>query len=284
MFLAAQRQRAERKALRVVNSVATKLGALPVAYFDIGERNIAITHRGTTADRAVIRQCFHEGQYDERKITGYPHPEVDAYYQGIVDNNAMPLIVDCGANIGASALWFKGRFPAVQIVCLEPEPGNFALLQRNCSTPAYDLRKCGIGGYDGVAVLIDPGCGEWGYRTSESGDGPKVPLVSIRTIMEHKPADAFVPFILKIDIEGAETTLFDGDTSTIDAFPIIIIEPHDWMFHGQGTALGFFRFHAGAGRDFYFCGENIFSLKHKVLAAGIGRTYGRPLQCKVLRV
>ena len=42
-----------------------------------------------------------------------------------------PLIIDCGANIGLSILYFKKIFPAAQVIGFEPDPHNFNLLQKN---------------------------------------------------------------------------------------------------------------------------------------------------------
>jgi len=267
MFLQAERQLINRKAKRLMNKVTTRFGTPPTAYFQFGLQNIPIVHRGTFADVGVVNQCFRDRQYDTASIAGYPTAEVHFYYRKILGEGTLPLIVDCGANIGASALWFEAQFPNSQIVCIEPEPGNFALLQRNCRGPAYDLRQCGIAQNDGAAVLIDPGEGEWGYRTSPSGAGPQISMISLKTVIEQKPASAFTPLILKIDIEGAEKALFDGDTSLIDSFPVIILEPHDWLLHGQETALGFFKFHVACRREIYIGGENLFSLNYNAIAA-----------------
>jgi len=44
---------------------------------------------------------------------------------------AAPRIVDCGAHIGLSVLYFKRRWPRAQITAFEPSPDTFALLERN---------------------------------------------------------------------------------------------------------------------------------------------------------
>lgn len=160
MFLEAEKQLISRKAKRVLNRVTTRFGTPPTAYVQSGMRNVAIVHRGTFADVGVINQCFRDGQYDTASISGYPTAEVNCFYRKVLDKGTRPLIVDCGANIGTSALWFEAQFPSSEIVCIEPEPGNFALLRRNCRGPAYDLRQCGIAPDDGPAVLVDPGKGE----------------------------------------------------------------------------------------------------------------------------
>jgi len=39
--------------------------------------------------------------------------------------------VDCGANIGVSALYFARRYPAAKILAIEPDPANYEMLVRN---------------------------------------------------------------------------------------------------------------------------------------------------------
>lgn len=45
------------------------------------------------------------------------------------------VIVDAGANIGLTAVYFANQFPAARILALEPESSNYALLCKN--TAAY---------------------------------------------------------------------------------------------------------------------------------------------------
>ncbi len=272
MLLAAQAQLIDRKLKRIINRVTREFGATPTAYVQIGTYNLPVLHRGTNADISVIKQCFQDEQYDTKSISGYPNAEVDNYYNATLESGVSPLIVDCGANIGASALWFRARFPRAQITCIEPDPNNFELLQRNCFDSAFDLHQCGIGAEDGAGVLVDPGTGEWGYRTSQSGPGHPISIISLSKIKAEKPANAFKPFILKVDIEGAEQFLFDREAAFIDSFPIIMIELHDWMLQGQGTARGFFNFHLAGRRDFYCRSENVFSLKPEILSMALGQS------------
>ena len=219
---------------------------------------IEILHRRTFADFTAIQQCFRECQYD--LFNGAHGAFLQDIYDQILASGRQPLIVDCGANIGASVLWFNTRYPNAHILAVEPAPDNFELLQKNCSRLDTDLRKAGIAAEDGFAHLADPGQGSLGYRTIPAGPGAELIMLSLSTLLASKPATAYVPFLLKLDIEGAEKTLFDGDCSAIDQFPLIVMEPHDWMFPGQLTSRGFFRFHAAASRELIVHHENIASI------------------------
>src|ERR1700690_2528637 len=70
--------------------------------------------RWNASDRMAVDQCFAEAQYD---VPWGAHGEYAAQvYRGIVASGRTPLIVDCGANIGASVLWFSARYPEAHIV------------------------------------------------------------------------------------------------------------------------------------------------------------------------
>jgi predicted O-methyltransferase YrrM len=43
-------------------------------------------------------------------------------------------IVDAGAHIGGSVLWFTSRYPNARIIAIEPRLATFALLRENTKT------------------------------------------------------------------------------------------------------------------------------------------------------
>ena len=40
-------------------------------------------------------------------------------------------IIDCGANIGCSAFYLLSKYPDAELIAIEPDEGNFRLLQKN---------------------------------------------------------------------------------------------------------------------------------------------------------
>ena len=86
-----------------------------------------------------------------------------------------------------------------------------------------------------------------------------MPTVSIPELVDASKA---TPFLLKIDIEGAEEELFSQNTDRLAAFPLIIIELHDWMLPGRASSRPFLRWHAEQDRDFVLAGENVFSVRN----------------------
>jgi len=227
-----------------------------VAYRD---RTFNLVHRRwSDADVLAIQQCFTEAQYD--MPSGVHGALTDNIYREIVASGRQPLIIDCGANIGASVTWLSARYPEAHIIAVEPSAENFALLRRNCTGLDVDLRLAAISSADGRAYLDNPSGTPMDFRITTERRGTEIDVVSVASLLASKPAAAYTPFLLKVDIEGGEKCLFEGDTEPINRFPLIILEPHDWLMPGQHTSQEFFRFHATYGREFCMKHENVASI------------------------
>ena len=217
-------------------------------------------HRDTPADRGVIQQVFGNQDYALQRLRR--GEELAAVYQATINTGRLPLILDAGANIGASVVHWSMVFPLAHVTAWEPDPGNFEFLKMNSAGLNVDLRCAAIGSVSGSSALVDPGIGEWGYRTVAGGEGRIVPVESARTVVVEKINAGFVPFIAKIDIEGGEAELFSQETSWVDDFPLLIVELHDWLLTGSANSRNFLRCMADRNRDFVYLGENVFSIKN----------------------
>ena len=216
-------------------------------------------------DKGAIHQVFEKLDYD---ITNAAQTMPLLAWLGRQEHP--PLIIDAGAHIGCATVWFKNQFPEARIIAIEPEPENFALLSKNTmGMEGVSTVQGAVASYNGTGYLQDPGRGTWGFRVVEpehSADGAAtVKMHTMRTLMRTEP-DA-VPFIAKIDIEGGEQELFRSNMGWVLAFPLIIIELHDWMIPGRATSRNFF--HAIAANDFdvVLSGENLFCFSNELLRA-----------------
>ena len=234
--------------------------ALPYQIFEIqlqdGQKR-PFYHRGTRADLGVIRQIFTDHDYALEKLRRVD--ELRGLFQGM----KQPLIMDCGANIGASVVWFAYRYPGCHIVAFEPEAENYHLLCKNTEGLNVDLRLAAIGSQNGKVSVFDPGSGEWGYRTQQDDQG-SCDRLSITEVIESKVSAGYTPFITKIDIEGGESNLFETSTDWVADMPIMIIELHDWLMPKKGTSRNFIACVAKYDRDFVHIRENIFSIKNEL--------------------
>ena len=119
------------------------------------------------------------------------------------------LIIDCGANNGCSAVWFSERYPEAHIVAIEPEPGNFALLSQNvASCPNIEPICAAIWDCETELDIVGSGSA-WAYQTRPATDesgSRRTPTVTLDNVLARYPNARRV--ILKIDVEGAEGTIF----------------------------------------------------------------------------
>jgi FkbM family methyltransferase len=222
-------------------------------------------YRPNTSDEGVIQQIFQNKDYDLGRLRR--GGELIAFWRAQAARGLRPLIVDAGANIGAASVWFHQQFPDATIVAIEPDRGNFAILERNAVGLPIGCLHGAVTSQARTVKVIDPGEGNWGFRTAPLADGEshetQVESVQIGRMLDQQPQDTY-PFIVKIDIEGAEAELFAGNVEWLDRIPLVIIELHDWLMPKQRTSGNFLRAIAPLDRDFVCIGENIFSIANSL--------------------
>jgi hypothetical protein len=131
--------------------------------------------RPKTSDFPVFDQVFLNKEYDIETGTKAPR-----------------FIFDGGSNIGLFALLMKNRYPDSTIVCVEPDPENFALLQKNVAQ--YDgiyCENCGLWDKDTRLRIHDKyGTGKWGLVVEELpkpvGGGVMSLLSMVYALLEKK--------------------------------------------------------------------------------------------------
>lgn len=225
-----------------------------------GER--IIFYRPDTTDALILQQIFVQQDYNLQNPRLPQAGELLAFYLSVLSNHGQPLIVDCGANIGASAVYFATVFPNSVVVAIEPDDANYDLLVRNTNGLRVESQLAAIGSYQGEVHVYNQGYGECGFRTAAEGNGQLVKQLAMRNLVTANMAKGRTPFIAKIDIEGGESELFSHGTEWIDFFPLIILELHDWLMPGSANSQNFLQSIASRGRDFVYINENIFSFRN----------------------
>lgn len=247
---------------RFLKKTALRIGARTSKSFHYemaaGTPSRKVFHRATRADLGVIKDVLINNAY---AIPSKTHQDrLRVVYHRILDAGKTPLIIDAGANIGTSALWFFKEFEKSHVVAFEPDAGNAGLLEKNLAGLDADVRQAAIGSTDGFVTLVDPGYGHWGYQTKEAVGG-QWKREAMNRVVSEKIVAGYVPFIVKIDIEGGEADLFESCTEWVDAFELLVIELHDWMLPGTANSFNFVKRIGQSKRDFFHAGENIFSMK-----------------------
>lgn len=137
-----------------------------------------------------------------------------------------PYIIDAGANIGLSIIYFKQRFPNAEIVAFEPDPETYEVLCNNVDS--FELSKIKL-----VQKAL------WNTETTlhffaEGADGgrlaidsDKEQIIEVETIQLRQFLNRKVD-LLKIDIEGAETTVLENCTDLLVNTERIFVEFHSF--------------------------------------------------------
>jgi FkbM family methyltransferase len=143
------------------------------------------------------------------------------------------LIIDCGAYVGYSSRYFLHRYPNARLIAVEPDPGNFAMLQKNLAPYGDRVRlvRSGIWSHSAPMKISEAPYRdgrEWArqVRVCQPGEAPDFMAVDLGTLL----ADSGMPSIsiLKLDIERAEAELFTHDYEEwIDRVDNLVVELHD---------------------------------------------------------
>src|SRR6185312_14795995 len=79
-------------------------------------------YRFGTSDESVIRQVLVQRDYDVSNLSRAA--DVCAAYICILKIGQLPLIIDAGANIGASTLYLADAWPEARVIAIEPDGDN----------------------------------------------------------------------------------------------------------------------------------------------------------------
>jgi FkbM family methyltransferase len=148
-------------------------------------------------------------------------------------------IIDAGANIGLSAVYFSHRFPKARIVAVEPDKANFAVLKQNCADYPHIHAHCaGVWSADSYLKIINTDATNNSFQVVETtpDDANALPAISIPTIMKQQGWP--VIDLLKIDIEGSEKEIFSTNYEAwLPQVRMLLVEVHDNMQMGSSAAV-----------------------------------------------
>jgi len=148
-------------------------------------------------------------------------------------------IIDGGANIGLTSVFFANKYPNADIVAVEPEEGNFEMLKKNTKNYGrISLIRSGIWSHSAILSVIDEGKGNNSFTVAEilSPKVDSINAISIYDIMQERSWDTID--ILKLDIEGAEKNVFEKKFEQwLPRVKILVIEFHDRMVEGCSSTV-----------------------------------------------
>jgi FkbM family methyltransferase len=138
-------------------------------------------------------------------------------------------IIDIGANVGATAICFRNRYPNVPIYCFEPAAANLTYLHRNARLlDQVTVVPYGLYGEDKVASLYHGNvqCLQHSiFQSPEVNEKDSEP-VKLRDAYELLRDRLVGRCILKIDTEGCELSILRRIKPLLHHVDIIYLEYH----------------------------------------------------------
>ena len=157
------------------------------------------------------------------------------FQNGIYDfstNSPSPRILDCGANIGLSCLFFKQRYPDSRITAFEPDPKIFAYLKGFVAhAKLSDIELVPKGVWSSATNLSFYSEGSDGGRICCIG-APPAKVIEIQTVRLRDYLCEPIDF-LKIDIEGAETEVIIDCADSLEHVNRLFVEYHSFIAQPQ---------------------------------------------------
>jgi FkbM family methyltransferase len=150
-------------------------------------------------------------------------------YQFEASSNC-PYIIDGGANIGLSTLYFKRLYPSSRVVAFEPDKQIFDVLQRNLHTFGInDVEAHCLALWSSSEVLnfIDEGADAGRITQEHDANTMHVQAVRLREYL-HASVD-----FLKLDIEGAEIEVLLDCADLLFKVRNLFVEYHSFIDRPQ---------------------------------------------------
>lgn len=132
-------------------------------------------------------------------------------------------VVDLGANIGLTSLYYTRLYAPNVLVAVEADTKNAELTRLNIAPLGHYVTTAAIGPTDGTTHFAKTRDSNLG-SVSDSSVGTEVPMVSMATLLATHNLDTVD--LLKLDIEGGEQALLDGDLAWLSQVNAIVAEFH----------------------------------------------------------
>lgn len=137
-----------------------------------------------------------------------------------------PLILDCGANMGVSVLFFALNYPKATIHAFEPEVPIFEVLQKNKNAygwPNVTLHQMAVWNSETtLEFYTDHGMGGSVENVYKKQKPTKVRTIRLADYLQQQVA------MLKMDIEGAEYQVLKDCESFLHNVENIFVEYHSF--------------------------------------------------------
>lgn len=170
---------------------------------------------------------------------------IEEVYKIQLPKNA--YIIDCGANIGLSVVYFKKMYPDASVIAFEPDKNNIELLKYNVDVFGFndvEIREEAV--WNAETNLFFRSVNSLGSMITSDGtsDSYEVKAIRLKNILNRHVN------MLKMDIEGAEYAVLMDIRDELNNIDNMFIEYHG-MFSDQQKFLQILEVLDGAGFKYY---------------------------------
>jgi FkbM family methyltransferase len=143
----------------------------------------------------------------------------------------IPIIIDCGANIGLSVIFWKRLFPSARVIAFEPDPGVYEVLVRNVSRLRdVETFQRAVWISEGEMLFSREGADSGSLTQANNRQSERVEPVKTIRLRDH--LDMTVD-MLKIDIEGAEADVILDCADRLSNVRNLFVEYHSFVNERQ---------------------------------------------------
>src|SRR5260221_6451190 len=154
-------------------------------------------------------------------------------YQRVPADVPVPRqIVDLGANVGYTTAYYAASYPDARVLAVEMDEANWRLACRNNSGDRCQVVHAAV--WDADGSIEYGGTEDRGFRVTALDRGTRGRRVASRSLdsLFHEHGLSRVDF-LKMDIEGAEATVFAGSLQWLKGVQALKIELHPPMTYTE---------------------------------------------------
>lgn len=202
--------------------------------------NLHVRHQEVIFDYQIGGKVYNlQLRFKGSDIMVYNHVIINKEYESLVKlydvnyRNPPKVIIDAGANIGLTTIYFKSKYPEASVFLIEPEDANFAIARRNIgynNISSVTLFKGALWSKDEPLKIINDFRDQydWSLRVEKNALGEIAAVTPFDVVSR---LDGVID-IFKIDIEGGESQIFsiDADLTWLNYVKVLAIEIHDEFF------------------------------------------------------
>ena len=153
----------------------------------------------------TVHEIFSDENYNLSILSSFDH--IKKEYEEILKSKSIPLIIDCGSNIGSSSLYFSKIFNRSQLVLIEPDNKSYEFSKLNIKYQnTIFLNKVIDSEKKNVNFFSDPDDNRMSKVSKEGSNIVK--SITINEIIEKLKIESKVPFLIKIDMRDMKINYF----------------------------------------------------------------------------